>query len=825
MLQAPPGSGKTTLVPLALLASDWLGGQKILMLEPRRLAARAAAARLAELCAEPVGATVGYRVRFDSKVSAQTRIEVITEGVLTRLLQTDPGLSGVGLVIFDEFHERSLQADLGLALCLDVRAGLRDDLRLLLMSATLDGEAAATLLGDAPLLCSESRSYPVELRYLPRDPDANKSLAQTITQVLSSLLDERPGDVLVFLPGVGEIRQTQRLLNDLLANTSVASLVNTAIVPLYGDLPLQQQRAAILPDPDGRRRVILATPIAETSLTIEGVQTVIDSGWARLPRFSPRTGLTRLALTRVSKDAAEQRAGRAGRLGPGVCLRLWSEATQRRLIARRPAEILDADLAPLLLELAQWGVNDPTALCWLDNPPPGALAQAGECLRQLGAFDHHQRLTTFGRKLTELPLQPRLAALLLTGIRFGAADLAADLCALLEQRDVLTHSRDSDIQLRLTALQAFRAGRTSYGDANTDFDPSRCAQAEQLARRWRRRSSGVSKPAERTTVSAGLLLAVAYPDRIAQRRSGDPQRYRLANGRGVRLLADDSLCGRDWLVAAHLDGGDKEGRIFLAAAIDPVELEQHQLFAAQIEEQRMVIWDNREQAVVCRQERRFGALVLAQKPIKAESAEMAKAMLEGVRQLGLEALPWDESSRQLQARVACLRRWLPEQSWPALDDQQLAADLGWLEPYLADTSRRAHLQRLDLTAILHNQLDWSQRQQLEQLAPKRLTAPSGSQIALRYDASGQPPVLAVKVQELFGLAATPTVAGGRMMVLLHLLSPARRPIQVTQDLAGFWQNTYPEVKKELQGRYPKHPWPVDPWTAVPTATAKARRRG
>ena len=814
VLQAPPGAGKTTRVPLALLDEPWLAGRSILLLEPRRLAARAAAARMASLLGEPVGQTVGYRIRFENQVSRQTRIEVLTEGILTRRLQRDPALDGVGLVIFDEFHERSLHADLALALCLDSQRGLCEDLGLLVMSATLDGAAVARLLGDAPLVTSEGRAHPVTRHYLPRDPDG-LDLNAVVRAVLTAL-SRHAGDLLVFLPGGGEIRQVQCRLE------AEPACVGLALVPLYGDLPGDAQQRAIQPDPAGRRKVVLATPIAETSLTIEGISIVVDAGWTRVPRFDPRSGLTRLETVRIAADAAEQRAGRAGRLGPGVCYRLWSEATQNRLRPRRTPEILDADLAPLALELAQWGVNDPLALAWLDPPPSGALAQARTLLTELEALDEQGRITPTGRDLAELPTHPRLAHLLRRGAALGQGALAADLAALLEERDLLRgeHPFGCDLTARLDALYAFRHDGVRRGLA----DPAACVRVEQAARRWRqllRVGSGPEAPPAAETV--GLLLALAYPDRVARRREGGPDRYLLASGRGARLLAGDPLLGRDWLAVAHLDAGVGEGRIWLAAPVASADLETQ--LAARVRTVAEVNWDERQAAVVARRDRRLGALILASAPLAdADPAALRQAMLAGIRRMGLDRLPWSDELRDWQVRVLSLRSWFPEDGWPDVADGWLADHLDeWLGPWLDGMTRREHLPRLDLAAALQALLDHRQRARLNELAPTHLPVPSGSRLRLRYTPGG-PPVLAVKLQELFGLADTPRIAGGRIAVTLHLLSPAQRPIQVTQDLRGFWERTYAEVKKELKGRYPKHPWPDDPWTATPTQRAKPVRK-
>lgn len=815
VLQAPPGAGKTTRVPLALLAAPWLADKTILLLEPRRLAARAAATRMANLLGESIGQRVGYRTRFDSRISRQTRIEVVTEGILTRRLQRDPALEDIGLVIFDEFHERNLHADLALALCLDSQRSLREDLRLLVMSATLDGAAVAGLLGNAPILTSEGRSHPVSVHYLARDP-GGLDLNVTIRTILGAL-ERDQGDILIFLPGSGEIRQILRRL------TTEPTCGGLSLHPLYGDLTDADQQRAIQPDPQRRRKVVLATAIAETSLTIEGIGVVIDCGWTRRPRFDPGSGLTGLETVRVSADAAEQRTGRAGRLGPGVCYRLWSEATHRRLPAQRSPEILHADLAPLALELAQWGTNA-TALAWLDPPPAGALAQARTVLADLEVLDIQGRITSVGQALTAFPTHPRLAHLLWRGAALGWGATAADLAAVLEERDLLRgeHRFGSDIEARLEALSAFRQhGRD--GVHRWGADPIACAHSERAAQRWRQVLKVTEDREAVTSTTIGLLLALAYPDRIAKKRDASSERYQLANGRGARLIPGDPLSNQDWLVVAHLDAGISEGRIWLAAPVKPADLEIH--LTARLYTISEVYWDERQVAVTARQERRLGELALTSTALSNPAPEqMRGAMLVGIRQLGLESLPWAPELRDWQARILSLRHWFPEEGWPDVTDTWLIEHLAdWLEPWLDGITRRDHLPRLDLAAALTSLVVGHLRARLNILAPTHLQVPSGSRIRLHYQ-PGESPVLAVKLQEMFGLADTPRIADGRIAVTLHLLSPAQRPIQVTQDLRGFWERTYPEVKKELKGRYPKHPWPDDPWAATPTRRTQRVQR-
>ncbi len=817
VLQAPPGAGKTTMVPLALLNEPWLAGRSILILEPRRLAARAAAARMAELVGESVGETVGFRIRFETRVSRATRIEVLTEGILTRRIQVDPALENVGLVIFDEFHERHLQTDLALALALDAQRGLREDLKILVMSATLDVQAVAQALSDAPIVTSEGRQYPIDVHYLPRDPDG--PLPETVASNVRRAFAAHQGDLLAFLPGGGEIRR----LADMLRGDP--TLAGVQVHALYGDLPKEAQDQAIRPDAAGARKIVLATPIAESSLTIEGVRIVVDAGYARAPRFDAVSGLTRLETVRVSKQSAEQRAGRAGRLAPGVCYRLWSETTQRGLVARSQPEILSVDLAPLALELAQWGA-DVSALTWLDPPPAPALAQARALLRELDAIDNDGRITDTGRAMATLPLHPRLAHMLRAAQRLDLAALACDVAALLVERDILRREaarQSCDVHDRIEALIAFREQGRAVAQAR-GADAGACARVEQAAAQWRRllRVPTAAKREHSPPQDVGLLLALAYPDRIAQQREAQSARYRLANGKGARLACEDHLRNSAYLVAASLDAGRAEGVIYLGAPVEPGALRAH--LAAHIRTEDRVYWDEQQEAVVASREERLGELVMESRRLEEAAPEQRQAaMLAGVFRLGIEALPWTPETRDLQARVLSLRHWLPEEGWPDLSDAALAATLDqWLTPYLSGMSRRQHLARLDLSAILQDRLDWQQRQRLEAYAPTHLEVPSGSRLRLRYT-PGAAPALAVKLQEMFGLADTPRVAGGRIPVTLHLLSPAQRPIQVTQDLRGFWERTYTEVKKELKGRYPKHPWPDDPWNATPTA--RARRRG
>lgn len=808
VLQAPPGAGKTTAVPPALLDASWLAGRRIVMLEPRRLAARAAAARMAENFGQAVGDTVGYRIRFDAKISPHTRIEVVTEGILARRLQSDPALEGVGLVVFDEFHERHLETDLALALVRDAQRLLRPDLKILVMSATLDGETVARLL-EAPLISSAGRMFPVDVQYAARE--SGEPLAVRVAGAVRSALAAHTGDVLAFLPGGGEIRDAQRSL------AGVAGQVD--VLPLYGDMAWDEQDRALRPST--RRKVVLATPIAETSLTIEGVRVVVDGGYVRVPQFDPATGLTRLTLTRVARASADQRAGRAGRVAPGVCYRLWTESVQRGLPAQPLPEIKTADLAGLALDLAAWGAHDAQTLTWIDAPPPAALGQARDLLRDLGALDAAGRITPLGRAMAALPLHPRLSHMIRVAENRAAAAVACDVAALLSERDLFTGAaRETvDVAARLEALSAFRA-RGRAGAAAAGADANACARVDRAAQQWRRL---VRARAAGTVMEPGTLLAAAYPDRIgAQRRPADT-RYLLASGRGARLPAYEARLRVPYLVAAHLDAGEVEGIIHLAAPITLDEIRD--VMADRISVDDVVRWDDQSAAVVARREERLGELVLSTEAPPVPPVErITVSMLEGVRRLGLGALPWTAEARAWQARVLSLRAWFPDEGWPDVADAALTATLeSWLGPYLVGCTRRDHLAALDLPAILRAQLDNTQSRRLLEGAPTHLSVPSGSRIPLEYR-SGESPVLAVKLQEMFGLSDTPRVGFGRVPVVLHLLSPARRPIQVTQDLRGFWDRTYAEVRKELKGRYPKHPWPEDPRSAQPTARTVRKRR-
>ncbi|MFN8651895.1 MAG: ATP-dependent helicase HrpB [Gemmatimonadales bacterium] len=834
VLQAPPGAGKTTRAPLYLLDQPWLAGRKILVLEPRRIAARAAARRMATMLGEKAGATVGYRVRRESVVSAATRIEVVTEGILTRMLQSDPSLEGVGLVAFDEFHERSLHADLGLALTLQSRALLRPDLRILIMSATLDGARVAALLGGAPIVTSEGRAFPVDTRYRPRRPETRlePAVAATVREALAT--DE--GDILVFLPGAAEIRRTEELLeglgspsNDNAERGTRNSLPRAergeeriSILPLHGTLSAEQQDAALAPSRPGHRKVVLATSIAETSLTIEGVRVVVDGGLARVPRFSPVTGMTRLTTVRVSRASADQRRGRAGRTAPGICYRLWAKEEDHGLLPAPAPEILEADLAPLALELAAAGIADPGELEWLDPPPAAALSEGRGLLRQLNALDREERITPHGRELAELGTHPRLGQLLVAGREAGVADLAGRLVALLEERDILRApdgTGDPDLQLRVDLLAQGGAPPMYHG---MEVDRGRLHRVRDEARAWTRQVRAGTPV--RPPLSAAALLALAYPDRVGQRRAGQAGRFLLRNGLGAFTTAP-ALQLAEYIVAAELDGDRRESRIWLGATLDPAELTA--LFADQVETAEVLEWAEPEGVLKAVRRSALGAIVLEERALRNPDAALVQARIADVlRREGLGILGWSAAATELRQRLAFAHRLAASGGvaggWPDVGDAALLERLdAWLGPALGSIRRRADFARIDLVESLLGLLGWEERRALDQLAPTHLVVPTGSRIPVSYEDPAAP-VLAVRLQEVFGLTETPRVGGGKVPVTMHLLSPAHRPVQVTRDLAGFWRTSYFDVRKDLRGRYPKHEWPEDPLTAEPTRRAKKR---
>jgi ATP-dependent helicase HrpB len=828
VLEAPPGAGKSTVVPLALLEAPWRADGRIVMLEPRRIAARAVAERMATLLGEQAGGRVGYRTRLETRVGPDTRIEVVTEGILTRMLQHDAALEGVACVVFDEFHERSLQADLGLALALECRRHLRPDLRLLAMSATLDGEALARLLGDAAIVRAPGRMFEVETVHVA-PPPGPQPLAPRVAARIAAALESHAGDLLAFLPGAGEIRRVAEALAERLPAREYA------VLPLYGDLPAAAQDAVLRPDPAGRRKVIVATNIAETSLTIDGVRIVVDTGLERRSRFDPATAMNRLETARISRSSADQRRGRAGRTAPGVCLRLWSESAHAALLPQTPPEILESDLAPLALELACWGAPDAAALAWLDPPPAAAMAQARDLLTELEALDAQGRVTPLGREMAALGVHPRLAHMVLRAQALGLGALGCAIAALLSERDPLrgpAGPADPDLRSRLDALRGRPLPPGERADRGTLQRIERVARQleRQLARRSPRPAQtahgspapvapDAAPPAESEAV--GLLLAFAYPDRIGRARD-EGGRYLLSGGRGAALPGPSALARAGYLAVAALDAGEREARIQLAAPLALPLLLEH--FGALVQESTRVEWDPRVEAVAARRLRRLGKLVIEDEPLREPGERATEAMLAGVRALGLRCLPWTRELEQWRARVAFARAHDPRGAvaWPDLSDAALLGNLeSWLAPWLEGATRRDQLARVDLRGALHALLDRDAQRRLDALAPTHLAVPSGSRIAIDY--SGGVPTLAVRLQEVFGLAESPRVAEGRVPVTMELLSPARRPVQVTRDLESFWSRGYHEVRRELKGRYPKHYWPEDPREAV--ATRRVRPPG
>ena len=798
VLVAPPGAGKTTRVPLALLDAPWLKNKKIIMLEPRRIAARASAERMARTLGERAGVTVGYRVRFGSKISRATRIEVVTEGIFSRQILDDPELNGVGAVLFDEFHERSLDADLGLALARDAQTGLREDLRILVMSATLDGARVGKLLGDAPVIASEGRAFPVETRYLGRKADA--PLERQMADAIATALRADPGSVLAFLPGAAEIRRTQNFLGERVHDASVE------IVPLYGALDAAVQDRAIQPAPKGSRKVVLATSIAETSLTIEGVRIVVDSGMARVPRYEPDIGLTRLETVRASRAAVDQRRGRAGRTEPGICYRLWDEPQTASLAAYTQPEILSADLSSLVLDLAQWGVRDPATLAFLDPPPVPALKEANSLLSELGALDGDGRITAEGKSLRALALPPRLARMIVDSDRAGAARDAADIAAILTERGLGGDSVDLDVR-----LDQFRRDRSP-----------RASSARSLAHRWasqvaaEARSSSVSEAGGE--LSTGVMLAFAFPDRVARNRGNGS--FVLANGRGAAVEQTSSLARAPYIAVAELTGTAAQGRILLAAPITQEEIELR--FADQIENSEEISFDRGAMGLRARRKKSLHAITLSEAPMAlSPSAETAKIFAAGLIAVGLDKLPWSKSSKQWRDRVMFLRRAEGE-NWPDLSDEALAAaSESWLVPALYDKISLKEFSASDLSDAMLLLLPWDLRARLEREAPTHFEAPTGTMLAIDYEAE-QGPTIAVRLQELFGLNTHPSIAKGAVPLVLELLSPAQRPVQVTRDLPGFWRGSYAAVRSDLRGRYPRHPWPEDPANAAPTRRVKPR---
>ena len=796
VLVAPPGAGKTTRVPLALMNESWLRGQKVLVLEPRRIAARTAAERMAHSLSEGVGERIGLRARMASKSGPKTRIEVVTEGVFTRMILDDPGLSGVGAVLFDEFHERSLDADLGLALALDCQRGLRDDLRILPMSATLDGARVARLLGGAPVIASEGRAFPVDTHYLSRD--ANARIEDQMVDAVMRALREEFGSILAFLPGQSEIRRVEERLKERISDPSIV------LAPLYGAMDMKAQDLALEPAPKGLRKVVLATSIAETSITIEGVRVVIDSGLARVPSFEADVGVTRLETVRVSRAAADQRRGRAGRTEPGVCYRLWDEPQTQSLPAFAEPEIRSADLAAMLLDCAEWGTADPRSLSWIDPPSATAIEAAREELTELEALDPEGRITATGRRLRSLPLPPRLARMAISAAELGHAEVAAEIAAVLVERGL--GGNDADLAHRLDGFRRDRSRRAS--------------DMRKLATAWARMASaGRSAQEACEDMSIARLLALAFPERIGKAR-GAPGQFLLANGRGANVDLTHPLARSSFLVAAELSGSAASTRVLLAAAADEADI----LAAAshRIRERDEIEFDQGARALRSRHVRRLDAILLANEPRTVmPSEETARLLADGIAKLGLGCLPWTKAQIQLRDRVGFLRAAGGDE-WPDLTDAALTNTVTeWLAPSLAGKTKLSEIGADDIGAALDALLPWNLNRRLEEEAPTHFEAPTGNRQAIDYETTGAP-ALHIRVQELFGLTQHPAIAHGKLPLTLHLLSPAHRPIQVTRDLPGFWKGSWAAVKAEMKGRYPRHPWPDDPASAAPTTRAKPR---
>lgn len=792
---APPGAGKSTLLPLALFEEDFLQGKKILMLEPRRLAARSIAMRMAELLGEETGQTVGYRIRFENRVSKETRIEVVTEGILTRMLQSDNALEQFGLVIFDEFHERNLQADLALALCREAQQVLRPDLRLMIMSATLNIPQLQTLL-NAPVIESKGRQYPVEVIHTT---DADEYLLpELVAQTIARAVKEFDGDVLAFLPGEGEIRKCEEILRTHLSEFNIH--------PLYGMLPQNEQYLAIMPNKHGKRKIVMATSIAETSLTIEGISIVVDSGFARRSRFDPASGLSRLETLRISKDAADQRAGRAGRLSAGVCYRLWTKATHERMAEHRIPEIMEADLCTLVLELCKWGTEDIAKMCWLTLPPKNSLQQAFDTLTQIGALENG-KITEHGKQIHSLACHPRIAHMLLLAESKAMKQLGCDIAGILEERDPLPKDSGIDLNLRIEALRRAR----SHNAFNHKFK-----RIEKNAASYRKLLNVEADNDPVDSNDTGLMLAYAYPERIASAKPGNNAQFQLANGKIATAGHKDDLAHEAWLAVASMDLRDGVGKIFMAAPLNPKDL------IHLVKEKQTITWHTRKGGLICSTELKIGSIVLQSKPlIKPDESLVLDAICYAIKQEGESLLDFTDQFSQLQNRISSLAIWNKDEPWPPVTTLHLLATAkDWLGPYVKDIRKTEDIKKVNLAECLVHSLSWEQQQLLEQQAPSRLEVPSGSKIRMEYFSNGAAPVIAVRLQEVFGMEDTPTVNTGKMKTVLHLLSPGYIPVQVTTDLKSFWNNTYHEVKKELQRRYPKHAWPDDPWKAK--AVSKGR---
>lgn len=798
IVHAPAGAGKSTILPLALFDQPAFKDQKIIMLEPRRLAARTIASRMSDLLGESVGETVGYRIRFDTQISDNTRIEVVTEGILTRMIHSDNALEGVGLVIFDEFHERSIHADVALALCREAQHILRPDLRIMIMSATLDMPLLTQLL-QAQTATSKGRQYPVDIKYTCQQ-DEWMIPELTAQAVIKAVKENKEGDTLVFLPGQGEIKKCEEILRK--------SLKGFMIHPLYGQLPQGRQFAAIFPNRDGKRKIVLTTNIAETSLTIEGVKIVVDAGFERTSKFDPKSGLSRLELVKITKDSADQRAGRAGRLTPGVCYRMWSLATHERLGDHRVPEIMEVDLTSLVLDMAKWGIVDVQQLTWLSPPPQAKISQASELLYQLNALEHG-KITEHGTKMHELPCHPRIAHMLIMADEDGLLDLATDIAPLLEERDPMQREAGIDINDRIDALRKYRTGRGKN---------PRFKRMEKIAASYRKLFQIQENNDPFDPYETGVLLAFAYPERIAFARPGNNAQFQMSNGRYAMAGHKDDLAHEPWLAVAHVDARDGMGKIFMASPLNPKDL------APMVREQEVITWDTRKGGLIASKDLRIGNIVLKSTPLpEPDESQLEKAISDAIKKEGERLLDFNEEVTQLQNRVMSLRKWRPQDHWPDVSTPTLLmTNFSWIASYLHKIKKPEDLKKIKLADVLYHSLDWDKQRALDKLAPAKLKVPTGSHIKLNYSAKGEPPVLAVRLQEVFGMTETPTVNNDNP-VLMHLLSPGFKPVQVTSDLKSFWDNTYFEVRKELKRRYPKHEWPDDPWKAQPIRGVKKRK--
>jgi len=787
IINAPAGAGKSTLLPLSFLNEPWFEGKKILMLEPRRLAAKAIASRMAYFLGESVGETVGYRIRFENRTSEKTKIEVLTEGILTRMLQSDNELTGVAMVIFDEFHERSIHADVALALCRESQLILRPDLKLVVMSATLDMPQLTQVLGSKAVT-SQGRLFPVEI-YYEGDTD-ERMMAEQCARVIIKAIKAHEGDVLVFLPGQGEILKTKDILQK--------ELKSFAIMPLYGSLPINQQQAALYPHKEGKRKIVLATSIAETSLTIEGIKIVVDSGFGRTSKFDPKSGLSRLQTIQISKDSADQRAGRAGRLSPGICYRMWSKTSHERMAAHLIPEIMEADLASLMLDMAQWGILDINQLTWLTSPPKGAVNQAVETLHQLDALEHG-KITLHGEQMLRLPCHPRIAHMLLMAKKDNHIELAADIAAFLEERDPLGKEAGIDINTRIEALRKYRKENRSGG---------RMARIKKVAQSYLQLFKLEEDNNFVDSFETGVLLTHAYPERIAHARPGNNAQFQLSNGNIAAAGHKDDLAHEAWLAIAHMDAREGLGKIFMASPLNPKDL------APLVKELEIIKWDTEDGGLIATKELRIGNIILQSKPLpEPDEKHRVQAISEALKKEGEKLLNFNEQVTQWQNRVLSLRKWQPQENWPDVSTPALLiTNAEWLSPYLTDIKKPAQLKKIDLVTVLQHHLTYDKQTELDRLAPSNITVPSGSSIQINYRADGMPPIVAVRIQEIFGLSETPKVNNSQKTVLLHLLSPGYKPVQVTDDLNSFWSNTYFEVKKELKRRYPKHVWPENPWS-------------